>query len=403
LKTAAKRSVATTLVLCALGGPVLADAGTELTFNLGVKVVNDSNPDLTPAGSASSTTGGLDLSFGLISETAQSNLSLQVATGLFTADGSGTVDSGFNDPAVTLSYVHTGANADLNLKASFAQNDVADDVIDNFQTGAGTRAVAGLSAGLTFGTGGPLGFGLTAGTTDISYHDNAAPGLLDSRTDRLGATLRRDLSPVLHANFGLSQSRFAQDGGVTRDTSGLSAGLTLDRPTGALTLGVTYDDTPDGTRSGLNFQHQITMAAGSLTYGLGATQGVTGTTYLGGNLTYTHDLPTGALSVALSQSVQPGLETDAETVQSRASLGYTQAVTPRSNLAVNLNWAEQQVTATDTTTANTSLSATWSQELTQDWALDLGYTHRLRDEDGVGQGESDTVSLELRRAFSLRF
>jgi hypothetical protein len=403
LKTAAKRSAAATLVLCALAGPVLADAGTELTFNLGVKVKNDSNPDLTPVGSGSSTTAGLDLSFGLTSETAQSNLSLQVSAGLFTADGSGAVDNGLSAPAVTLSYTQSGGNADLDLKASFAQTDVADDVIDNFQTGTGTRAVAGLSAGLTFGTGGPLGFGLTAGTTDISYHDNPAPGLLDSRTDRLGATLRSDLSPVLHANFGLSQSRFTQDGAAARDTSGLSAGLTLDRPTGALTLGVTYDDTPEGGRSGLNFQHQITMAAGNLTYGLGATKGVTGTTYLGGNLTYTHDLPTGALTVNLSRAVQPGVETDAETLQSRASLGYTQAVTPRGNLAVNLNWAEQQVTATDTTTANTSLSATWSQDLTQDWALDLGYTHRLRDQDGVGQGESDTVSLELRRAFALRF
>ena len=86
-----------------------------------------------------------------------------------------------------------------------------------------------------------------------------------------------------------------------------------------------------------------------------------------------------------------------------ASLGWRQAVTPSATLALSLNWAEQLDTATDLVTTNTNLSAVWSQSLTADWALDLGYTHRLRDRDLVGKASSDNVFLELRRDFSIRF
>ena len=388
-------------LLCSVGGAALAD--TELTFGAGLRLQSESNPDLTPGGSAQSTTGGVDLSFGLISETALSTLSLQTSARLLDVDGSGHVAWGLTDPALSLSYARTTANAKATLDAGLTDTDVAGGDVTNFDTGSGKRRTATLSAGLAFGTAGPLGFGLTAGVTDIHYHDNPGPGLTDSRTARLGTTLRSDLSQVLHLNLGLNARRFDQDGKASRDTQGLDLGLTLDRPTGALSLRFTGDHTPDGQRLGLTFEHQMTLAAGTLTYSVGATRGVSDKTYATGAVSYAQDLANGAISLALARTVQPGAETDAESVVSNSSLTYQRAMTPRANLALALNWAEQRNTATDLATANTNLSATWTQNVTEDWALDLGYTHRMRDQDGVGQGQSDLVFLAFRRSFTRRF
>lgn len=388
-------------VLCGLGAPVLAEGGNVLDFNIGARLSSDSNPDLTPISSGPSTTGGLTLSFGLTNEAALSTLSLQGSAGLLTSDDSGT--TGLTDPNLTLSYARTTANAALTLDGTLGQTAVAGGAVDNFQTGDGLRRSADLSGALTLGTGGPLGFGLTAGYSAVSYHENPSATLLDSQTLHLGADLRADLSPVLHASFGVQNSRFTQDGAAARDTLTLTTGLTLDRPAGPLALRLDRSDTTDGPRSSLTFEQTIALPGGTLSYSLGTTRAVSGSIHANGSVSYATDLAQGGLSLDLSQAIQPGAETDTEVQLSSASFSYTREVTPRAGLTLALNWAEQRDTATDLATANTSLSATWTQSVTQDWALDLGYTRRLRDQDGVGLGQSDSVFVELRRAFSLRF
>jgi hypothetical protein len=377
----------------------LADDG--LTVDLSARLFHDSNPDLLPQGSPSETTGALDLSFGLIQETEVSTLALQGSLGLLDTE-----NSPASDPSLALTYDRLGANADFHVDAALQQSDVTSTTdITNFETGQGQRRVADLNAALNLNTSRPLGFGLTAGVSDISYHDNPSPDLIDSRTLDLGTTLRADLSTVLHATLGLSISRFTQDGQPDRDTTGYSAGLVLDRPTGPLSLQLLVEDTPDGQRERLGFDQQsdAPVFGGQLGYGLGVTRGVSGKTYLDGALHYGRDLPRGALRVDLTRDVTSGAETDSETVQSRASLGVSQEVTANSSLALAVDWAEQRDTLTGQTDANTTLSATWSQELTADWALDLGYSHLVRDQDEIGRGQSDQVSLALRRSFSLRF
>ena len=51
---------------------------------------------------------------------------------------------------------------------------------------------------------------------------------------------------------------------------------------------------------------------------------------------------------------------------------------------------------------NAALSAIYTHTLPYDWALDAGVTHRIRNEDNTGEATSDTVFLELRRAFEWR-
>lgn len=394
--------------MAALAGALLAPLaqaeGVEMTFGLGFRAETNSNLGLDPVSAGRSNKAGVNLSFGLLSETPNSRLSLDAAAGLMSGHGANLPDSGLNDPSLKLSYQRDAANADFNLSAALSDVDLtsARDVTD-FDTGNGARRTASLSTGINWGTATPLSFGLTAGVSDVRYHDHPSPGLIDSRSTRLGASVRADLSEVLQLDLGLRDTQFEKDNAATRDTLGFDAGLTLARPLGELGLHFSFDDTADGQRNSLRFDHRMDLPRATLSYSLGVTRGVTGRSFATGALNYTQELSNGALNLGLNRAVQSSSENDTETVQSSASLGWRQAVTPSATLALTLNWAEQLDTATDLVTTNTSLSAVWSQSLTADWALDLGYTHRLRDRDLVGKASSDNVFLELRRDFSIRF
>ena len=382
------------------GTPALAQ--TDLTFGVGVRASSDSNPDLTPISAGQTSSLGLNLSFGLTRETASSSLTLNGSTGLTAASGTGS--SGLTNPTLSLAYTQTTAAADFTLNGSVNAVDLATTRdVNDFVTGSGSSRTANLATSITWGKTAPLGFGLNAGLTDVSYYNHPTPDLINSQTLLLGANLRADLSAVLRFDLALSDSRFTQPGLPARDTLGLDAGLTLERPAGELALHLIDSNTPDGNRDTLRLDQRIDLAAGTLSYSLGATRGVTGATHAIGSLDYAHDLIGGAVTVGLNRTVGASALTDAETVQSSASFGYNHAITPRANLALALNWAEQTDTATNLTTANTSLAATFTQNLSQDWALDLGYTHSLRDDDLVGKGQSDSVFLELHRDFSIRY
>lgn len=385
------------LTALSLAAPARAE-GLELTFGLGIRAETESNPGFDGQGRVNK--GGLDLSFGLTSETALSKLSFGASGRLLATHGPGSPVSGLNSPSLTLNYSRANAGAQFTLDASATDTDLATNTdVTNFTTGGGTQRTAALSLGLDWGKDAPLGFGLSAGVTVNSYIDNADPANVDNRTTRIGGTARADLSPVLHLNLGATGSRFTQPG-ISRDTQGLSAGLTLDRPTGTLGARLTNDHTPEGDRTGLVFRHDITLTAGTLSYALGATRAASGKTYATGSLSYAKDLPNGNLTIGLDRAVTPSADTDLETVLSSANLSYRHAVSQTSSLAVALNWAEQAETGSAARSTNTSLSASWSQSLTADWALDLGYTHRMRDP--APDPNSDAVYFELRREFSVR-
>ena len=405
MKTALTRLVPLVL-LGSLCGPAWAGDGIELTFGLGLRLAYDSNPQLTPVNTGHSTTTALDLSFGLTQETAQSTLALGLSGSLAEYGGKHTTTAnGFANPNLTFAYTHTAKDADFTLNGALTTANLAEPAnVTDFQTGTGTRTI---STGVDFGKAGPFGVGATAGLTTVNYQD--APGFADSRTLRLGVTAHTDLSPILHFQVGLDTSRFTQTGAATRNTPGLDTSLTLDRKTGSFVADLSTNHAPEGQRTTFDLTRQLELAnGGALSYSLGATRAATRSSYVIGSLNYQQALPAGAITLGLNRAVQANTYTDAETVVSAANLGFTRDITARGALALALNWAQQRDTATDLAIANTSLSATWTQSLTADWALDFGYTRRLRDQDLLGpvtssRGKSDSLFLTLHRDFSVRY
>jgi hypothetical protein len=391
------------MLVCSVLVPQSAAADAELHFSTGLRAMTDSNAGLDPASLGRSNSLGLRLGMELVSETTISRFEFSASGTLRIASGADDGTEGFVSPNVALGYTRTAANADLSLSAGLTEADLNDDDVTTLTTGPGTRRTSTASGALNWGTSTPLGFGVTAGVTDIGYRD--ALGLIGNRRTRVGANVRADLSQVLTLTLGVNQSRFDPDDvSAVRDTRSLDAGLLLSRPRGTLGLTLGLDDTEDGRRERLTLRQQIELPEeAGLSYSVGVTKGVNDDTVLTASLAYQRGFALGKLDVDISRDVTNNDTTDAETLQNRARIGWQQEVTPTASLSVAIDWAQSTVTATDLATSNTRLSATWSQALAQDWALDLGYVHRIRDEDGVGKSDSDQFFLELRRDFSTRF
>ena len=387
--------------------------GVSLTFGLSqrLEVSNNTNLAVVSSGTSSgqtfrATTG---LSFGAVSETRDSRLAFQTSASL--RAGSGNSDSGFDltAPQASLSYSRTAANASFNLGASLRQDeiagldsaDVGTDVTD--LTGTGTRRSYSVSAGLTLAEGAPLSFGLSAAIGGTSYIDASDPALADTQRRSVGITAQLRLSETISANIGLSYALFETDkpGSVVRKTTGLSAGVAIARPNGTLNLSLGADQTADGTRTSLTLGRDYVLPRGSLSGSIGATRGVNGSTRVSANLAYHEDLPNGALDASLKRSLGAGSD-DSERLITALSLGYSRELTPRSSLRLDANYAENSNLQAGLTTSTARLGASYNYALTEDWGLNMGYSHRLRDQDGVGRADSDTLFVGISRSFEFK-
>lgn len=403
LKISVHRGLLPATLAAMLALPVQAQesGGVQLNFGIGLRLESTENAGLDVISSGRSSRASTALSFGLTSETPASKLSVDGSAQLLATNGSSTTAEGLVNPSLGLTYGREAANANLSVTASLRESDLSEnrDVVD-FDTGSGSRRTTAVSVGLNWGTAAPLGFGITAGLSDVSYQDS--PGNTDNQTKRLEFSVRADLSEVLSLTGNLRGSRFQEDGGASRDTTGLSLGLTLARPRGEMGLTLSHDATAEGDRQSLRFRHSLEMPQGQLGYNLGVSRDVNGNLHTVGGIDWQQDLANGQISLSLDRSVASNSE-DSETLQHRLSVDFGTELSPATRLGLALSLARQENTLTGLGTTNADMTARVTHDLTADWALEAGYTHRIRDEDSTGKAKSDKVFLELRRNFSIRF
>jgi hypothetical protein len=404
-------AAATGLGLATLVGlPALAqeDGGLRLSFGLSARVESISNPGLTLPAEPTRERFSSRLSFGLTDTTRTGSVALSAA-GTLSADNDDESEDGLINPDLRLSLKRIGATSSAELSAFLRESDL--DTLRGFVldpetgeitedvTGNGTRRQTGGRLALSFGDGGPWGGTLSAGLTDTTFTGDTSE--VDNRRTNLDGTLRFDLDAATEVSAGLGWSRFEEDGDDPRDTLRPEISFRRDRPAGFVSANVFAEDTEDGTRAGLSFGRSWELPDSSFAFNVGATRGVTGNLSPTGTLTWQKDLPKGSLSASLSHDVTAG-DDDQETIVTTASLGLSQSISPLSSLNFGLNASDSEDTLTDQSTQNASLSASYSHSLPYDWMLDAGVTHRIRNEDNSGEATSDTVFLELRRAFEWR-
>jgi hypothetical protein len=396
------------MALVALPLAAQEEGGLRLSFGISARVESSTNPGLEVPEEPDRTTLSSRLSFGLTDTTRTGSVALS-AGGSLSTDNDDESPDGFIDPNLSLTLQRFGATSTLELSAFLRENDLdtlrgfvldpeTGDITEDL-LGDGTQRQTGGSLAYSFGEGGPWGGSLSAGLTDTTYSGDTSE--VDNTRTNAGGNLRFDLDPATEVTAGLSWSRYDEEGDDPRDTLRSDIGISRDRPDGFASANVFAEDTEDGTRAGLSFGRNWELPDSALSFSFGATRGVTGDVSPTGRLNWQKDLPRGSLSASLLHEVTSG-DDDEETIVTTASLGLSHTISPLSSVSFGINASDSEDTTTDETTRNASLSAIYSHSLTPDWVLDAGVTHRVRNEDNTGNATSDTVFLELRRAFEWR-
>ena len=380
--------------------------GLRLTFGIDQGLHWRDNPDLDIPSSGTEATSRTQLRFGLVAETRIQRLAFDLGGTVVAGNGS---EKGLTTPSATLAYRLESAATALELEAFLREADVdtldfifgGDDLdapVVTAVTGSGTRRQTGATASVEFGRDAPFGGRFSLGRTETDYVDTTDPSLIDNHRTTARLALRFDLTEVTSATTTLSATRLEEAGAPREDTETLTIGLVHSRPDGAYSVSMTIGRTEDGTRESLSFGRSLDLPAGQLSASLGLSRPVTGKTQGIGTLDWQQDLAHATFRLGLARSVT-GNDRDEETRVSRLTLSYAQELTPTLGLNLSAGLQDSSETQTGLSSRTTNLSASLRQELAQDWGLNLGVTHRIKDDSAAGRARSNGVFLSLSRDF----
>lgn len=384
--------------------------GLVLTFGIDQRLEWEDNPglDTTPVGEEYFSR--TRLSFGLLSETRTQRLEFS-AEGTLAASNS--ANTGLILPKAELSYrVEATASTALEFTTFLTETDVTSSEfttdlssgvpIVTLIEGTGTQRRTGGTAKIEFGREASIGGDLSVGLTDTDYTGTTDPSLIDNRRTTARLNLRFDLSEATTATAGLSTSRLEEVGTAGTQSETLSLGVKQTVSNGSYRLDATFAQLDTGNRRSLSLGRDLDLPAGILSASLGVSELAASNTIKAiGSLNWQQDLPRGKFSFALSHAVA-GDARDNETEATRLTLGLTQDLSPRLGVNVAIGLADSRDTITDVSTKSANLDASLRYELTEDWGMNVGASHRIRDEDSVGRAKSTKVFLTLNRTFEFR-
>lgn len=418
------------LLRAVLGGVILSSvalwpvaAGSDeparpFTLGLDLRFEADSNPGLTSPSPGTRTGSTARLNFGWVTDTGVDRFSVDAAASLRAFGGRGRAAgdiSGFREPRVGVGYIRSGADGSFQLSARWREDSIRslrglDEFLDpetglielpedfDALVGTGTRRNRAANARLSIGENATLGFVLGAGVSATDYR-NAAPSLIPATRTRADATARLRLNPVATATAGLRYARFDPRGGASRTTTGLTLGYAQDLPTGQFGLDGAADFRPEGTRLSASVRWRMERPRGGLGLSLGLARPAGGSRVrVISSLNWRQDLPGGSLSAQFQNSVDAGSD-DTDRVLTALAVNWTHEVGPLSTLSLDARHAVSSRVGVGQRTASTTLGATYTHALTQDWGMSVGYNHRIRRETGT-RARGDTVFLTLRRTWN---
>jgi hypothetical protein len=403
--------------------PAFAQQGgssPRLTFGVNQSFdVNDNlDLDVDSAGTTGQATTGL--SFGLNSNTGISSLALNASTGLQFQNGPNTgdqTDFDLNTTRIGLAYDRAVANSSLAVGGVYTMDQI-DSVLTlgSFPVGAGVpidlsqlngtgqRRFYGLNAALNYGLLDPVGYQLSAGFNGLDYANASDPTLFDSTRANLGLALLLRLSEVDQGRVGLSWGDFTSNDPSNPDSTdvGLDLGVTRTLPNGTVGFSVFASDSTDvgNSRAGFSLSRALQLPTGSLSGSIGATQLEDEDPEFTGGLNWQQNLPNGGISLGLTQALQNDSNNEPQYVTG-LRLNYDHALNPLSQVAFGVGYALVDDTSSPDQTETADFRAVYSRSLTPDWALDVGYTYRQREEDSAGMARSNAVFLGLRRSWDV--
>lgn len=396
--------------------PPLAAAAQEgggLRFTLGIeeRIEAIRNPDLDIPATGTTTSATTRLSFGMVSETAIQTFSLNAAAGVRIANepADGTTTE-LEAPSLSVNYQRAVSNAALTFGINFRRDridtldasDFPDDLPDDLADldGTGTREDLTAQASLAWGMDAPLGVTLTATAGKTTYTDASDPDLIDNTRYGLTALTRLRFSPVLDGTVLLSHSVEDEDvvGGVRTETQSLRFGLDYALSPAAqmkASLGLSQSDEngvdSDGISASVGYTQEL--ASGQFGAEIGVVKGEDDTA-LTGRLDWRQDFATSQFSASLLREAS----TDATDITTTARVGYDYEINDVSGLSLGVALSQIDE-AGENAVQRTDLTASYRRALTEDWNMDFGVNHRIRDEETVGTTSSQAIFVALRRDF----
>jgi hypothetical protein len=383
------------------------DGGLKLTFGFSARVESETNPGLTVPAEPSRSQISTRLSFGLQDSTRLGTLSLSAAGTL--AAYSDDTENGLQDSDLRFALSKSSAASTVSVSAFYREIEldalrrliIDPDSGQIFEdvTGDGTQRQTGGDVRYSFGEDAPWGGSVSAGLVDTSYFGDTTE-VDNVRTDA-ALDFRFNLDPATEVTAGLGWSRYEDDLEPASDTLSPELGLRRDLPSGSAFASIFADNTDDGTRTGFLVGRSLDRPDRGLSFSIGLTRSIVGEVDVTGSVDWQRELANGSISVNVLREVISGSE-DEETIVAGGSIGLSHNLSELAALNFGLNASSSKETATGILTRNASLSASYSRSIVDDWVLDAGVTHRIREEGDQGRANSDIAFLELRRSFDWR-
>lgn len=456
--TGTAATTGTTAGTMATGTAAPARGGLQFDIGISSKLTVDDNFQLQTTSSGTSTIWDNRLDFDLSSVTGVQDFSL-TGSGVFRyADIPGRSISGFEDPTVRLRYRRDGVNSQMTLTGRFRhvdrefldpfQIEQEETNFNGFYAGGGTVTFKNAALNYVTGINDPLTFTLDLAHDEKDYDAAAIASnirLFDTETDSIDANVAMKLSPVTSLRFsaGLTDYSAEDTNRTERQTTDYAIGVVQDinpvlvldaqvgytevetdtilgttrrdGTTGAVTLTQTLpngsafaslDSTlnQNGTRTTLRFGRDLQLPLGNLSASVGGIKTPGGDTYVIATVAYSRQLKSSDISVSLNRSVSTN-NINEDVLDTRLTVGYGYEINNDSRIALALNWGRSESAGIGAapTIERTTLRASYSRDLTQDWAMTGGVQLRHRSDSSIaGDSESNSVFLSLDRTFNFR-
>lgn len=397
------------LRLWLLAATMLTSAGpgaaeVVLTFGLEQELQIGRNVDLTAPEEGQTMASITRLSFGAVSRTPVDVLEFTAVAALEVedaADSDTTAD--FGRPDLGLRYTREVPSGLFTVGVQYRSDDVDTFDEDLIDAGSGGRRTD-TSADLRLETGrtSPLGFVFSTEYRKSEYDDTSDPDLVDTEVALFGIESRLRFSDVLEGRAALGYERETRDDAPSEVIESKTAlvGATYLLPNGTVSADLIFrTDDEEDDRTTFILGRTLILPAASVTARLGVTRGDVGGSDVVGSLSWTQDLPNGAVDLLLERSVTFDEDSVESVVSTLFSLGLSQEVTGLSSLGLSLSH-EIEVAPSERVELS-QVSAIYRHALTDDWDLESGVRYRMR-EDENGRSDSPDIFLALSRSFETR-
>lgn len=314
-----------------------------------------------------------------------------------------------DSPEARLSYTRDGAQSGLSLGLGYKRSDIDrltyDEDGEFLTLEDGTATSKSATLGLEFGKESKFGGALNLSHLARDYSGGTNSDLDDYVSDNAGLTLNFQISPLLTLSTVASRAETRKDDPNDLDSRTIRAGATakmqIDQRTSAQ-LGVYHMDirrenaTTSATTRGLSYLASLEREVPLGSWGISATSDL-GTAGRRDTLRFSRSLETPRAKITLSAGATRLEDSDWEAIY---SLSYRRDIMRDANLAVRLTRASTQNSDGDEA-LNTSLSASYSQPLTENARINAQFGYRRTDVQTGSASDAERITFGMSYSQSL--